>query len=59
MFSVWFSLRGLDFYTEEDGVYSFDLVLEWYQITACRIPEDSNIRRNRGTGKELSEFKLN
>jgi hypothetical protein len=49
-------LRGSHFHTEEDGVCSFEVVVECYQITVCRIPEDSNLRRNRGTGKELNEF---
>lgn len=58
VFIFCFSLRGLHFCTEEDGVYSFEVVLEWYQITVCRIPEDSNLRRNGGTVKELNEFIL-
>jgi hypothetical protein len=58
MLIVYFSLRGSHFYTEEDGVCSFEVVVECNQITVCRIPEDSNLRRNRGTGKELNEFSL-
>jgi hypothetical protein len=58
MLIVCFPLHGLRFYTEEDGVCSFEVVVECYQITVCRIPEDSNLRRNRETGKELNEFSL-
>ena len=40
MLIVCFSLCGLHFYNEGDGVCSFEAVVECYQITVCRIPED-------------------
>jgi len=58
MLIVCFSLRGLHFYIEEDGVCSFEVVVECYQVTVSRIPKDSNLRRNRRTEKELNEFSL-
>jgi hypothetical protein len=51
MHIVCFSLRGLHFCTEEDGVSSFEVMLECCQVTICRISKDSNLRRDRRTGK--------
>jgi len=47
MLIVCFSLRGSHFYTEEDGVCSFEVVVECYKITVRHTPENSNLGRNR------------